>query len=364
MGEFRSDENDFSAEEAEPMDDYLSAPDDEISELPETYMSSEESQENVETEEQEEVSEEPNLAEEIEEESEDDSEPSDEELEQVEEEDPPEAAEAATSDSESTEDKYSKIFAPFKAAGKTMQVDNADDALRLMQMGANYSQKMNQLKPHLKTVKMLEQKNLMDPSKLNLLVDAASGDIGAIRKLAEMNDIDLYELSNSNDDSDYTPKEHSISDEDYAFSEVVDELKTTDTYKELVNRVGNDFDDASKLAIKQNPSILKTLNDHIASGLYNDISNEVAQLKALGKVPSNVPDVEIYGRIYQAYSQAIQTPKAEEKSPEQDIVKSDPKVEKQRRAVAKTKKTKAVKKSYTEEDFLSMPDDKLPMFNF
>ncbi len=74
---------------------------------------------------------------------------------------------------------YEKIMAPFKANGKEIKLDNPDDVVRLMQMGANYTQKMQALQPNLKLLKMLQNQGLLDEGKLNNLIDC----IRVIRRL-------------------------------------------------------------------------------------------------------------------------------------------------------------------------------------
>ena len=51
---------------------------------------------------------------------------------------------------------YEKLLKPFKANGRDIQVGSVDDAIALMQMGANYNKKMAALKPNMKLLKMLE----------------------------------------------------------------------------------------------------------------------------------------------------------------------------------------------------------------
>ena len=43
---------------------------------------------------------------------------------------------------ETPEQLLAKLFAPFKANGKDIKVDSVEEAIALMQMGANYSKKM------------------------------------------------------------------------------------------------------------------------------------------------------------------------------------------------------------------------------
>jgi len=66
---------------------------------------------------------------------------------------------------------YERIFPPFKANGKEMQVDTVDDVLSLMKMGANYQKKMNQLAPNLKVVKMLEGEAGVEEKELDARIE-------------------------------------------------------------------------------------------------------------------------------------------------------------------------------------------------
>ena len=56
---------------------------------------------------------------------------------------------------------YKRITSPFKASKRMMQVDNVDDAIALMQKGADYHNKMKTIAPHLKMVSMLEKEGLL-----------------------------------------------------------------------------------------------------------------------------------------------------------------------------------------------------------
>ena len=61
---------------------------------------------------------------------------------------------------------YNKIMAPFKANGKMIELRSPEEAVSLMQMGANYTRKMQELQPHRKTLLMLQDNNLLDAEKL------------------------------------------------------------------------------------------------------------------------------------------------------------------------------------------------------
>ena len=84
------------------------------------------------------------------------------------------------------EAEYRKVVGtPFKANGKEITVDSAEDAIKLMQMGANYHKQMQQLKPAKRVIAMLEQAGLMDEQKLNHVIDIMNGNSQAIHKLIQ-----------------------------------------------------------------------------------------------------------------------------------------------------------------------------------
>ena len=74
-------------------------------------------------------------------------------------EDEEESSEEAADDGEETpqvDEDYKRILQPFKANGTEVQVRSVDEAIQLMQMGANYTKKMQALQPNLKVLKTLE----------------------------------------------------------------------------------------------------------------------------------------------------------------------------------------------------------------
>ena len=55
---------------------------------------------------------------------------------------------------------YERLLAPFKANGRDISVKGVDDAITLMQMGANYNKKMAALKPNLKLLNFIRTKKI------------------------------------------------------------------------------------------------------------------------------------------------------------------------------------------------------------
>src|SRR5690606_29540484 len=79
--------------------------------------------------------------------------------------DPPEETKSVDYEAE-----YKRLLTPFKANGREIQVKSVDDAIQLMQMGANYNKKMAALKPNLKLMKMLQNNNLLTEDKLSFFI--------------------------------------------------------------------------------------------------------------------------------------------------------------------------------------------------
>lgn len=186
-----------------------------------------------------------------------------------------------------------KIKAPFKANGKTMQVDNADDAIRLMQMGANYNRKMAGMKPHLKVLKTLE-KYKIDESKLSYLIDLEQKNPEAIAKLLEDSNIDPVDFEAKG--KDYKATDHTVSDKEVAMDEVLDEIKDTDTFKQTIDVVGGQWDKASKAAVQDQPELIRVINDHMATGVYDVINTQIEKDRMLGRL-SGLSDIEAYQKV-------------------------------------------------------------------
>ena len=191
---------------------------------------------------------------------------------------------------------YEKITAPFKANGKDMQIDNIDDAISLMQKGANYNAKMVAIKPHLKMLRMLENHNLLDETKLAHLIDLSKHDKNAITKLlvdAKINplEIDVEEAGN------YVEGSYSVTDNEMRFNEVTAEIKGTPSYGRTVKIVTTEFDPKSKQLLSENPDVLLVINSQVETGVYDIVKAELDKRRMLGKIPANLSELEAYDLV-------------------------------------------------------------------
>lgn len=190
---------------------------------------------------------------------------------------------------------YEKLTGTFKANGKDMQVGNVDEALTMMKMGANYVKKMTALKPSLKVLKMLETNGLLDEDRLNFLIDIHKNNPAAINKLIADSKIDPLDLSSDEADS-YKPGDHSISDSEMALDEVIQELQGSEHLPRTLELVSRVWDKTSKDHIIDQPQIMKVIEGHMSSGIYDIIATRVERERILGRL-NNVSDLEAYRKV-------------------------------------------------------------------
>ena len=202
---------------------------------------------------------------------------------------------AADSSGFDYEAEYKKLLKPFKANGREIAVKSVDDAVTLMQMGANYNKKMAALKPNLKLLKLLENNNLLDAEKLSYLIDLEKKDPKAISKLVKDSGIDPLDLS-SDEENAYKPTVKTVDDRELELDSVLDEIQGTETYNRTLSIVSQEWDGKSKQVIADTPQILKVINSHVQSGIYDLISQEIESERTFGRL-NGLSDIEAYRQV-------------------------------------------------------------------
>lgn len=208
------------------------------------------------------------------------------------------------------EDAYKKMTSPFKASGREFQVRNVDEAISLMQKGVDYTRKLQGLKPRLMEMRALESQNMLG-SNLNYAIDIFNGKPEAIAKLIKDKNIDINSLvQNSNEVDDfgnpipakqvnYVPTDYSISPSEYEFKEVVDELKSTDSFDKVANAIES-MDPDSRQKFISDPKKLLAIKAHIESGLYKDTMDELNHARIVDSpYIRGLSDFEAYEKIGQ-----------------------------------------------------------------
>lgn len=190
---------------------------------------------------------------------------------------------------------YEQIFKPFKANGKQITVANAEDAVSLMQMGANYNLKMSALKPNLKMLKMLENNGLLNEERLSFLIDLDKKDPAAISRLISDSKLDPLDLD-AEKASKYKTNTYAVDDREMELDTVLEALQSTPTYTRTLDVVSNKWDAQSKQAIANAPQLLSVINDHMQSGIYDTVIEEVERERMLGRL-SNLSDLDAYRKV-------------------------------------------------------------------
>ena len=262
------------------------------------------------------------------------------------------------------EAEYKRLLAPFKANGHEIEVKSVEDAISLMQMGANYHKKMAALKPNLKLMKMLESSGFMSEEKVGFLIDLGKNDPAAINKLIKESGIDPMELD-AEKASGYKQTTFAPSQVEMDLDTVLDDLSTSPTYTRTLNVVGQQWDAASKETISKRPAILKVIDGHMQSGLYDRIEKEVSRERTFGRL-NGLTDIEAYRQVGDAMNARGEFTSAvapsEKPAPKPVVVTPAPKkvvadeLKEQRRAASSTK-TVASAPVTDEFNPLALPDE-------
>jgi hypothetical protein len=188
---------------------------------------------------------------------------------------------------------YEKVMAPFKANGKTIVLHSEEEAIQLMQMGANYTKKLQDIQPHRKVLLMLQNNDLLDEGKLSFLIDLEKRDPKAIQKLIKDSGIDPMDID-TDSDSDYQTGNHAVSDSEVQFRGVLEEITSSDTGKQTIQVIQQTWDQTSKEVLWSQPEILKVMHEQRESGVYARITSEIDRQKVLGKITPTMPFLEAY----------------------------------------------------------------------
>lgn len=205
----------------------------------------------------------------------------------------PNASKSEESKSSNYQEMYDNLLAPFQANGKTIKLQTPEEARQLMQMGANYTRKMQAIAPHRKILMMLENNNLLSEEKLAYLIDLDKKDPGAISKLVKDSGIDPMDID-TNQDSGYKAGNHVVSDSEANFRTALEEMNSSDDGKSMLQSINSSWDDQSKAVLYQSPELFDIFRQQKASGVYALISEDIDRRRTLGNIPLNLPFIEAY----------------------------------------------------------------------
>jgi hypothetical protein len=253
---------------------------------------------------------------------------------------------------------YEEVFKPFKANGKDMAVDSVEDVRQLMQMGANYNKKMAALKPNLKLIKMLENNGLLDEEKISYLIDLNKHNPDAVKKLIKESGLDPLEVD-INQEVSYKANTYNVNDKELELDAVLSEIKETESFNTTIDIIGNKWDDGSKRVLLDNPNVIKIINSHVQSGVYQTITNEVEKLRVLGKL-EGLNDIDAYKAVGDAlYAPRVNAPLGNNinTSTSKATNQQDPRIVEKRKAASTPKNLGVVSNAKPEFNPLSMSDE-------
>lgn len=191
---------------------------------------------------------------------------------------------------------YKRVMAPFKANGKTIQVESVDEVIALMQMGANYTKKMQSIQRDKKFLLMLEQNGLLDENKLSFYIDLEKKNPDAIKKFLKDTNVDPVDIDTSGE-VNYKSGSHTVTDQEVNLHTAIEDLNSMEGGKETLQSINDTWDPASKKALWDNPQLLAIIHAQRGNGIYARISGEIDRRKVLGQVGPNEPFLQAYKTI-------------------------------------------------------------------
>lgn len=195
------------------------------------------------------------------------------------------------------EAEYKKLIGtPIKANGKDLTLKSVDEVMRLVQQGAGYAKKMEELKPARKSAAMLEAAGLLgDENALGYMIDLYNGNPQALAKLVKELKIDIFALDLEGGDK-YTPKGHLQTDEAVTFNETLKEVRTLEGGREALALIDS-WDQQSKDMIWNNAQAVRQIYDYKQTGVYDTVASEVERRRTLGQIPPGTPFIVAFQQV-------------------------------------------------------------------
>lgn len=191
---------------------------------------------------------------------------------------------------------YESLVTGLRANGKPLEIRSPEEARALMQQGAHFTQQMQAIRHHKKTLLLLEQNGLLDVEKVAHLVEISKGNPAALRKVMQDTQVDPLDID-IREDAPYTPNAALVpSDAEVTFTTKLEEIKVLDGGQETIQAVLG-WDSTSKGYIWENPQILNDIHKHRADGTYDIVSAEVERRRSLGLILPTTPFIEAYHQV-------------------------------------------------------------------
>ena len=246
---------------------------------------------------------------------------------------------------------HAAIFKPFKANGKEIAPKTVEDVISLMQMGANYTKKMQLMAPMKKAVESLNKAQISE-ADLNFLIDVHSGNKEAIKKLLEKHKVDPIELDMEN--TNYVPNNNIASDEDVEYSDALIDIDSS--LPKIQEILTKQWDAQSRTQLLKNPQLMRALHEEIEMGRFDDVQAQLEIEKTFGRYKGK-SDVEAYiDLVSRLVAEQQSKANVETKNANQEKRPAKPVPDKTKAAPVRTKQTNQAS-TLTVKDILSMPEE-------
>jgi hypothetical protein len=189
---------------------------------------------------------------------------------------------------------YDAVTAEFKANGTNLKVEDPNQIISMMQMGANYNKKMQGMKQ--------QRADLLDEGKLAFLIDLHKKSPEAIAKFVRESGVDVYDIDSEEKAKNYTPTTTAPTAAALDLEDTLSEMQATPTYQRTMSVMLDTFDADSRAALVAKPSMILELNSHVATGAYDQIQGILTRERAMGNFNGQT-DLDAYmaigGHLYQ-----------------------------------------------------------------
>jgi hypothetical protein len=167
----------------------------------------------------------------------------------------------------------------FTANGKKVKgFADPDKIIAAQQMAHGFSEKMAGFKPYRPLLKALDESGMVnDPDKFNLAINIMNGDKEAIRQHIKNLNIDYEDLDVDNE-IQYNNANHVVPQVTLDVDESMEIARSYGVEDKVKGIVGS-WDDKSIDAFMDNPAVRSDLIEHVNSGVFDLVSERIAQNK-------------------------------------------------------------------------------------
>ena len=205
----------------------------------------------------------------------------------------------------------------FKANGKEFEVTDEEmreQFPRVFAQAANYTQKLQAIKPWRRTIDALEQAS-MSHADVNLMIDILKGDKNAIAEVLKRTGVDPLDLNTEKTDELYVPNNYGRDESALSLKDVLDTIKVDKEFSVTEQVISREWDEKSWSVLRESPEKIQLLHNDVKSGLYEKLAPIAEKLKIFSG--GTLSDLEYYveaGREYFSRLNKNQTLQREEKA--------------------------------------------------